>query len=98
MEDKITGVVKHGAHVATGRGMPTANIKSVLDRGVYTAECEYGGCLVYVAKPPDTEIHIIGVENIDLYGEELKVWNIKRVPECITELACHINKESGYVN
>jgi FAD synthase len=89
----ISGTVVMGKKIATGRGMPTANILSDLRMGIYTGECEYGGCLLFVADPPCTEVHIIGYEG-SLYGEDIDIYNIVKVPQIITDLAYEINKEN----
>ena len=90
---QISGTVKEGLKLAGERGMATANIESDLDIGVYTGETNLGGCLIFVAKPPKTEIHIIGY-NSEMYGEFVSVYNIKRIPQIITDLAHAINKEN----
>lgn len=89
---RISGIVKRGKHLAKARGMATANIETQLIKGVYVGLSGYGGCLLYVDKPPKTEVHIIGF-NGNLYDKILDVWDIKKVPQVITDLACAINKE-----
>ena len=91
--ESISGKVYVGAGMARTRGMPTANIFSNLKPGVYTGVCDHGGCLLFVHKPPETEIHIIGFED-NLYGEELEVRNIIRISPIITELCYIVNKEN----
>ena len=82
-------------------GFPTANIDSELDIGVYTAvtvinDVQYG-CIVAVGNPPTTETHIIGYDKFDLYGKELKLTKIKKVPIFLTDKNCLLNRDATEV-
>jgi len=87
----IKGIVHKGKGIARERGFPTANIMGSLSVGVYTGESGYGGCLIFVANPPEIEIHIIGFDK-DIYGETIEVKNIKKIPKILTDLCFTLNR------
>tara|TARA_B100000287_G_C20146549_1_gene588382 strand:- start:39 stop:332 length:294 start_codon:yes stop_codon:yes gene_type:complete len=93
MVQEVEGLVEKGLGLSSEtHGYPSANIKSDLEMGIYTGSTKYGPCILAVGTPPSTEIHIFEFDG-DLYGKNLKIKNIKRVPEELTFAMYKINKE-----
>lgn len=89
----ITGRVIHGKKEARGLGYPTANIdvlRSSIDcvQGVYAAQVRYCGktalgALCIMDMPERVEVHVIGEEGLDLYGETITIRIIEKVGEIV---------------
>ena len=93
MVQEVEGIVERGEGQAGKlHGYPSANIKSDLDKGIYTGKTKYGYCVLAVGRPPSTEIHIFDFDG-DLYGKNLKVRDITRVPKELTFAMYKINED-----
>lgn len=76
----IEGVVEKGDGISKLAGWPTANIKNTekIPFGVYSGNSEYGNVTFY-SRDNWIEAHIHNF-NGNLYGKNLKISNIKKLP------------------
>jgi riboflavin kinase / FMN adenylyltransferase len=94
----ITGKVVPGSNIGKGLGFPTANLvlrnKVHIGEGVYAGWVEYKGVIYKAAivtgisptfadRMSKFEVFIIGFEDMDIYGEIIKVFLFKRLREQI---------------
>ncbi len=87
---ELRGIVKRGRGDAGRAGFPTANIRAPdeLRPGAYVAEWfnpappgqAWYGCVVAVVGGW-AEVHVIGWRSGELYGRELHLLHLRRVPD-----------------